>query len=238
MSINPSALPSARLSAAAYTSVRPAASMRTPALSRLLRTATNQGFMLTVLDNSNNSHPYQADMARRNDQHFPYGGPLPNMGTQQGHHATAVQPPMNVPQQSSGPAPPQQKTPTQAPAQPTRNRKRPASAAAPQPVSTAAPSTPVTPAQAAPPSAGAPATPVTPASATPSQPGAPSGEDNGASNAMAPPPAKKSRTNTPWTALEEQRLKQMRDAGSSWAEIAKASPFCSLPSNTDPSANA
>lgn len=32
---------------------------------------------------------------------------------------------------------------------------------------------------------------------------------------------KKSRTNTPWSPAEEQRLKQMRDAGSSWGEIAK-----------------
>jgi hypothetical protein len=35
------------------------------------------------------------------------------------------------------------------------------------------------------------------------------------------PKAKKSRTNTPWTPAEEQRLKQMRDAGNSWSEIAK-----------------
>lgn len=32
---------------------------------------------------------------------------------------------------------------------------------------------------------------------------------------------KKGRTNTPWTAEEEQRLKTMRDAGRSWSEIAK-----------------
>ncbi|MCJ1365727.1 hypothetical protein MMC16_004852 [Acarospora aff. strigata] len=32
---------------------------------------------------------------------------------------------------------------------------------------------------------------------------------------------KKSRTNTPWSPAEEQRLKTMRDAGSSWSEIAK-----------------
>lgn len=37
------------------------------------------------------------------------------------------------------------------------------------------------------------------------------------------PPAKKSRTNTPWTPAEEQRLKTMRDAGNSWADIAKVS---------------
>ncbi|KAJ9605713.1 hypothetical protein H2200_009562 [Cladophialophora chaetospira] len=35
---------------------------------------------------------------------------------------------------------------------------------------------------------------------------------------------KRGRTNTPWTAQEEQRLKQMRDAGHSWSEIAKAFP--------------
>lgn len=34
-------------------------------------------------------------------------------------------------------------------------------------------------------------------------------------------PVKKSRTNTPWTPAEEQRLKQMRDVGNSWSEIAK-----------------
>lgn len=36
--------------------------------------------------------------------------------------------------------------------------------------------------------------------------------------------AKKSRTNTPWSPAEEQRLKTMRDAGSSWSEIAKVGP--------------
>lgn len=37
---------------------------------------------------------------------------------------------------------------------------------------------------------------------------------------IAPAP-KKSRTNTPWSPAEEQRLKMMRDAGNSWGEIAK-----------------
>ena len=32
---------------------------------------------------------------------------------------------------------------------------------------------------------------------------------------------KQSRTNTSWTPIEEQRLKIMREAGNSWAEIAK-----------------
>lgn len=35
------------------------------------------------------------------------------------------------------------------------------------------------------------------------------------------PKVKKSRTNTPWTPAEELRLKQMRDTGNSWSEIAK-----------------
>ncbi|KAI9890206.1 MAG: hypothetical protein M1814_004368 [Vezdaea aestivalis] len=35
------------------------------------------------------------------------------------------------------------------------------------------------------------------------------------------PAAKRSRTNTPWTPAEEQRLKRMRDDGKSWSEIAK-----------------
>ncbi|KAF1930504.1 uncharacterized protein M421DRAFT_418813 [Didymella exigua CBS 183.55] len=38
------------------------------------------------------------------------------------------------------------------------------------------------------------------------------------------PKIKKSRTNTPWTPAEELRLKQMRDAGNSWSEIAKTFP--------------
>ncbi|KAL8955360.1 MAG: hypothetical protein Q9183_006684, partial [Haloplaca sp. 2 TL-2023] len=35
---------------------------------------------------------------------------------------------------------------------------------------------------------------------------------------------KKSRTNTPWSQAEEQRLKTMREAGNSWNEIAKTFP--------------
>ncbi|KAJ4322268.1 hypothetical protein N0V94_002498 [Neodidymelliopsis sp. IMI 364377] len=38
------------------------------------------------------------------------------------------------------------------------------------------------------------------------------------------PKIKKSRTNTPWTPAEELRLKQMRDTGNSWSEIAKTFP--------------
>ncbi|KAK4901328.1 hypothetical protein LTR27_001886 [Elasticomyces elasticus] len=48
---------------------------------------------------------------------------------------------------------------------------------------------------------------------------------SGQSQAHLPSPvAKKGRTNTPWTPAEEQRLKTMRDAGSSWSEIAKTFP--------------
>jgi len=52
-------------------------------------------------------------------------------------------------------------------------------------------------------------------------------EPSGGADADAPaqePKVKKSRTNTPWTPAEEQRLKQMRDAGNSWSEIAKTFP--------------
>ena len=41
-------------------------------------------------------------------------------------------------------------------------------------------------------------------------------------------PKKKGRTNTPWTAEEEQRLKSMRDAGCSWSEIAKVRRYATV----------
>ena len=40
---------------------------------------------------------------------------------------------------------------------------------------------------------------------------------------------KKSRTNTPWTPSEEQRLKIMRDQGNSWGEIAKVGESSCVP---------
>jgi hypothetical protein len=46
-------------------------------------------------------------------------------------------------------------------------------------------------------------------------------QQHGLPNPVAP---KKGRTNTPWTPAEEQRLKTLRDAGSSWSEIAKTFP--------------
>lgn len=68
----------------------------------------------------------------------------------------------------------------------------------------------------------APVAPVAPAApiATTAAPSSSMAEPDTQSS-PAQPPAKKSRTNTPWTAAEEQRLKTMREAGNSWAEIAK-----------------
>lgn len=149
---------------------------------------------------------------------FPYGA-QPNMAAQQQHHPTPVQPPMSVSQQPPNGPPSQQQTPTQQPAvQPpnARPRKRPAPNAAPSPATVAAPP-PVPPVQGQPPAP----TPPAPQAAPPSQPPPVVTEDANAAAAAVPPPAKKSRTNTPWTPQEELRLKQMRDAGNSWAEIAK-----------------
>ncbi|ATY62982.1 MYB DNA-binding domain [Cordyceps militaris] len=164
------------------------------------------------LDSNN---PYQAtDMAaRRNERiEFPYPA-QPGMPPHQQQHPPPVQPSMNVPQPQQPPSGPgsQQQTPTPTP-QPSRQRKRPAPGTAPSPATPAAvpvvapgqPPIPTPPnAQSAPP----PAAPPAAEDSTPSQ-----------------PPAKKSRTNTPWTPAEELRLKQMRDAGNSWAEIAKTFP--------------
>ncbi len=156
-------------------------------------------------------------MNRRNERmEFPYGAPQPNMGQQQ-HHPTPVQPPMNVPQPPAAQGGSQQQTPTQTQAQPSRQRKRPAPNAAPSPA-TGAPAAPITPSQ--PPAP----TPPAPQSAPVAQPPA-AGDD--VNSTPVQPPAKKSRTNTPWTPQEELRLKQMRDAGNSWAEIAKVRRLCS-----------
>ncbi|OLN85518.1 hypothetical protein CCHL11_08038 [Colletotrichum chlorophyti] len=195
-------------------------------------------------------HPYQPDMSRR-DPHpqFQYGAPPHQSPAPQHHQPTPVQPPMSVPQPPQQPPQVQpqhqqhhqqhhqqqqqqqhQPQPQHAPQpqpQTNRNRKRPAPAPAPvqqqpPPVVTSAPSMPSAPA------APASTTPIPPpvappvAAAAPPAP-APATEDANA-QAPQPPPAKKSRTNTPWTPAEELRLKQMRDAGNSWAEIAKTFP--------------
>ncbi|KAF3085558.1 hypothetical protein TWF569_005915 [Orbilia oligospora] len=83
----------------------------------------------------------------------------------------------------------------------------------------------------------APQAPQAPAPKTPTQPNpkkrqrSTGGSKSGASAAggSADPgpsgsPPKRSRTNTAWTQQEEQLLKQMRDQGSTWSEIAKSFP--------------
>lgn len=56
--------------------------------------------------------------------------------------------------------------------------------------------------------------------------GGPSQQQQQQQQPMASPVMpKKGRTNTPWTPAEEQRLKTLRDAGSSWSEIAKTFPL-------------
>ncbi|KAG5980767.1 hypothetical protein E4U55_003692 [Claviceps digitariae] len=201
--------------------------------------------------NDMHNHSYQTDMSRRTDQRmeFPYGAPQasltpqqqqqPQPQQQQGpqqppqqqqHHSTPVQAPMTIPQASNAPGAQQQaQTPT--PAQQGRQRKRPAPNPAPSPATAASAAPAVAPSQVQPPvqniaapqaasgaasatSAGAPPPPPTPSQA-PAQ---------DANAATGQPPIKKSRTNTPWTPQEELRLKQMRDAGNSWAEIAKTFP--------------
>jgi hypothetical protein len=134
-------------------------------------------------------------------------------------HPGPVQPSMNVPPQQQQQQPPngppsQQQTPTPTP-QPARQRKRPAPNAAPSPATPAAAVASAAPGQVNPPAPTPPTAQSAPVPATASAPG-----EDGAST-PSQPPTKKSRTNTPWTPQEELRLKQMRDAGNSWAEIAK-----------------
>ncbi|KEZ45262.1 hypothetical protein SAPIO_CDS2051 [Scedosporium apiospermum] len=154
------------------------------------------------------SHSYQQDMARRNERMDfpPYGQPQPG----QPHHPPPVQPPMNVPQPPTGPPQPQPQQATPTPPAGGRRNKRPQPPTSASPV-TSAPQIPPT-------SVTAPPQPAPPGG--PAQPAV----DNAAAPAPTPPPVKKSRTNTPWTPAEELRLKQMRDAGKSWAEIAKTFP--------------
>ncbi|KAF2754946.1 hypothetical protein EJ05DRAFT_116927 [Pseudovirgaria hyperparasitica] len=63
-----------------------------------------------------------------------------------------------------------------------------------------------------------------PSQASSSAPPGPASGGTELERPIQPSPAKKGRTNTPWTAAEEQRLKQMRDQGLSWNEIAKSFP--------------
>ncbi|KAL0931517.1 uncharacterized protein CTRU02_214252 [Colletotrichum truncatum] len=171
-------------------------------------------------------HAYQPQDMSRRDQHpqFQYGAPPQQSPAPQQHHPTPVQPPMQIPQPpNQPPAQPQQhqhQPPPQAPPQPNRNRKRPAPAPTPvaPPVVSSAPPMPAAPTAPT-------ATPIPPPAAPPIAAPPPQVQPTEDANAAPqPPPAKKSRTNTPWTPAEELRLKQMRDAGSSWAEIAKTFP--------------
>ncbi|GAB0140133.1 hypothetical protein EsHS_00000770 [Epichloe bromicola] len=188
--------------------------------------------------NDMHNHPYQTDMSRRNEQRmeFPYGAAQPSMApqqqqqqqppqaqAQQQNHPTPNQQPMTVPQASNAPGAQQQSQPP-TPVQQSRQRKRPAPNTASSPA-TAASAVPVAATQGQPPvpnlstPQAAAAAAAAASAAPPPQPQAPVQDANSA--AVQPPPAKKSRTNTPWTPQEEHRLKQMRDAGNSWAEIAK-----------------
>lgn len=167
-------------------------------------------------------HQYQQDMNRRNEQRMefpppPYGQPQPGAPQPgQPHHPPPVQQPhMSVSQPPPGPPPPQQQQqqqpqqqPAPTPPAPQRRNKRPAPTATP--AATAAPQVP-------------PVTPVSgpPQVTPPMGVAAPPVVDDAAAAPVPTPPVKKSRTNTPWTPAEELRLKQMRDAGKSWAEIAK-----------------
>ncbi|QUC23584.1 uncharacterized protein UV8b_07825 [Ustilaginoidea virens] len=178
--------------------------------------------------NDMHNHPYQPDMARRNEQRmeFPYAAAQPNMAPQQQqqHHPAPGQPPISV-SQAPGASGAQQQAQTPTPAQQGRQRKRPAPNTAPSPATAAAPAAPVPASQVQPPAP----TPPTPQAAPAPPPAQAQAQAQAASEdanttPVQPPPAKKSRTNTPWTPQEELRLKQMRDAGNSWAEIAKTFP--------------
>ncbi|TLD28928.1 hypothetical protein PspLS_03111 [Pyricularia sp. CBS 133598] len=177
-------------------------------------------------------HPHQQQHAQ----------PQPHQSPQQHiqQHGNAVQQsPQAVQQQQQPQAQPQQQpptpqqqqqqvtpTPAPAPAPTPRQRKRPAPSS--KAAAAATPATGVTmsnaPAAGAPPQSPAVSTSATsapPAPAATAIKPPPADETNAAPQ---PPPAKKSRTNTPWTAAEEHMLKQMRDQGLSWAEIAKSFP--------------
>ncbi|ROT38096.1 hypothetical protein SODALDRAFT_340356 [Sodiomyces alkalinus F11] len=176
-------------------------------------------------------HPYQpaqqSDMQHRDQRQFQYGGPPQPSPTgqqqHQQHHSTPVQPNMNVPQQApQQQAPPQQgSAPAATPA--SGRRKRPAPSNATPTGTSAPPGPPAPPAPAIAPTI-ASAAPATPAQAQSQAQAQAAPTEDGNSATPQPPPAKKTRTNTPWTPAEEQRLKQMRDAGNSWAEIAKTFP--------------
>ncbi|CAK7243344.1 MAG: hypothetical protein STHCBS139747_004862 [Sporothrix thermara] len=159
----------------------------------------------------------------------------PQASTPQQQHQ---QPPSAAqPQPSAAATPTQTSTPV---AQRSRKRPNPTTTpvtAASAPATSASPIVPppVPPTAAASTTVSAVPPPTIPASASNAKPAAAAAGANSTGTPIkftvplepgsgATPPAKKSRTNTPWTPAEEHRLKQMRDAGSSWAEIAKTFP--------------
>ncbi|KAL0256257.1 hypothetical protein SLS55_008649 [Diplodia seriata] len=103
---------------------------------------------------------------------------------------------------------------TTSPTSPTNPRKRRASGASAAQHHQIAPNATIAPSSV---TAGAGGT----SSAYGADPSGLGGGENEPQQPVQPPPPKKGRTNTPWTAAEEQRLKIMRDAGNSWSEIAK-----------------
>ncbi|CAK7264712.1 hypothetical protein SEPCBS57363_001219 [Sporothrix epigloea] len=160
----------------------------------------------------------------------------PHAGQQHSQQSQASQPPQQQQHQQSSTAP-QQQPPAVTSAQAStpvaqRSRKRPN----PAPASSASPiMPPPTPTTAAASSTTSTVPlPAISSGASTAKPAPAAGSNStGQPIKFAPPsepgsaptpPAKKSRTNTPWTPAEEHRLKQMRDAGSSWSEIAKTFP--------------
>ncbi|KAI1822506.1 hypothetical protein F4861DRAFT_514171 [Xylaria intraflava] len=148
------------------------------------------------------THPYQPDMARRNE-FTGYPTPGQNPATQPHQHGQhhQQQPQQHTQHQSHQPHQAHQPHPQHAPHGQQHQHAQHQSQSQHHQQHHA---TPVPP----PINLSAPATATTQQQSTPSQ----------------NPPVKKSRTNTPWTPAEELRLKQMRDAGSSWSEIAKTFP--------------
>ncbi|KAI1435095.1 hypothetical protein GGR50DRAFT_694431 [Xylaria sp. CBS 124048] len=171
------------------------------------------------------AHQPHAQHAQHGQQHQHAQHPSQSQHHQQ-HHATPVPPPINLSAPAAASSQ-QQSTPTQTPAQPApRGRKRPAPGQAtptPTPATIAAPPTTASGTMPSTPAAAATPIPV-PSGAQQASAAAQSPGSDGPDTPSQNPPVKKSRTNTPWTPAEELRLKQMRDAGSSWSEIAKTFP--------------
>ncbi|EWC43583.1 hypothetical protein DRE_01470 [Drechslerella stenobrocha 248] len=147
---------------------------------------------------------------------MPYG---PGLGHVSDHPSLGVGPPQHHQHQPLQPMP-------HPPSHQTPHTLQPHPGAPPPPQTQNA-------APAAPPAPPAPA-PKTPTQPNPKKRQRPSGSSkSAAANAAAgvtaeagpsASPPKRSRTNTAWTQEEEQRLKQMRDAGATWSEIAKLFP--------------